>query len=58
MLGISISTIVILTSFALLVAYVMHADFEYRKDGRRTWFYKMVAATAGYMFLLWLLRFR
>jgi len=58
MFGISISTIVILISFAFLIGYVMHADMEYQKDGRRIWIYKMLAVTVGYMFLLWLLRFR
>ena len=57
MFGISISTTVILCSFAFLVIYVVRADSEYRRSGRRIWIYKMLAVAAGYMFLLWFIRF-
>ena len=57
MFGISISTPAILCSFAFLVIYVVRADSEYRRSGRRIWIYKMLAVAAGYMFLLWIIRF-
>ncbi len=57
MYGISISTTVILGSFAFLIGYVLHADTEYRRSGSSIWIYKMLAVTAGYMILLWFLRF-
>ena len=57
MLGISISTVVILSSFASLIAYVLRADGEYRASGKRIWMYKMPAVTAGYLLLLSFLRF-